>query len=531
MRAIQKSIHFLLFVVIVTAICHYLYSWIGFNPTDEGFVLAGARRILEGQFPLVDFLSLRPPGSAYLHAPVVKYGGDQTFYLSRLVFWAQSAVIAWTWVAVANKLMKLEITLVYKYMLAVIIFVFNVHSFPPMAWTTVDGLFLASIGIFFITHFGNNANQLGYILLGCAALCKQNFLIVIPSVFVIMGHFKRPYYLLDALTPIVIFTFFLWKFDALNIAAEQLFSRREIMETGVLKFVKSPSMVAGFALPLLISAFRKKYKGFLQHIDFILVFDLIVLGAIALLMNVFIGAFSFGLFGFLLGYTFVHIKRKGVVEFNLLTLLLAWTVAISLGYNTPALASGMLLAALLAINYKREDFGMKRQWKYVISGAVFLFLLFSFHYAREQFIYKDNAASTLNADLGEAFYGGQHIKTNELNQRVFFELDSLQNKYKDSLVIVPDYAAFWVTSAYPNPLNMDWPNHGETENEWIQCAIEDHLLYNADHLVIALQKYRASELYIGKNPLEDEAISFPVVDIVKNNFIRVGETEFFYLYH
>ncbi|MEZ5009963.1 MAG: hypothetical protein R2753_17575 [Chitinophagales bacterium] len=530
MRAIKRSIHFILFVASITAICHYLYSWIGFNPTDEGFVLAGARRILDGQFPLVDFLTLRPPGSAYLHALVVKYGGEQTFYLSRMIFWIQSAIIAWIWVAVANKLMKLEIILVYKYMLAAIIFIFNVHNFPPMAWTTVDGLFLASIGIFFITHFGNNGNQIGYVLLGCAALCKQNFLVLIPGVFVIMGHFRRPYYILDAFTPIVSFAFFLWKFDALNIAMEQLFSRRELMETGIIQFVKSPSLVAGFLLPLIINAFRKKYKGFLQHIDFILVFDLIVLGAAALIMNVFIGSFSFGLFGFLMGYTIVHIKRKGVVEYNLLTLLLAWTVAISLGYNTPALASGMLLAALLAINYNKEAFSLKRPIKYAISSAVFLFLLFSFHYSRTHFIYKDNAAKELTADLGVAFYGGQHIKTNTLNQEVFFELDSLYTRYQDSLIIAPDYAAFWVTSKYPNPLNIDWPNRGETESEWIQCAIEDHLLANEGRFIMAIQKYRASELYIGKNPLEDSEIAFPIVSIVKNNFIRVGETEFFYLY-
>ena len=95
--------------------------------------------------------------------------------LSRLLFWIQSAVIAWFWVLIADKLLDLDINIHNRYMMAFIIFIFNTHNFPPMAWTTLDGLMLATIGIWLLTHFSKTGNQLGYILLGCAALCKQNF--------------------------------------------------------------------------------------------------------------------------------------------------------------------------------------------------------------------------------------------------------------------------------------------------------------------------------------------------------------------
>jgi hypothetical protein len=530
LKFILKGIHFFLFVGIVALLSQYLYGWIGFNATDEGFVLSGARRILEGQFTHLDFLSLRPAGSSYLHALVVKYGGADTFYLSRFIFWIQSALIAWLWVIIANKLMKLDINIVYRYLLSLTVFIFNVHNFPAMAWTTVDGIFLSTIGLWLITHFGHNGNQIGYILIGCAAMCKQNFLVLIPGVFIIMGHWRRPYYVLVALLPAMVYGFFIWKYDLINDSLAQVFARNELLETGVLAYVKSPFFFVGLATPVCINIFRNKYKGFLQNIDFILAFDLVILAALALFFNVFIGNFSFALFGFVAGYVMVYVKDKGKVMFSTLALLIAWTASISLGYNTPAIASGILLATLLAVTYNRKYFPMTSRYKYVISTVVLAGLLASFHYTRLHFVYKDNPARALTTDLGPAFYGANKIKTNALNVQAFAELTELSKKYQDSLVIAPDYAAFWVTCKYPNPLNIDWPNQGETQSEYFQNAILENLIRQKGEIVIALQKYRASEMHLGKQPLEDEEIQFPIVEMIKDNFIRIGETEFFYLY-
>ncbi|HNY56128.1 MAG TPA: hypothetical protein PKI86_10890, partial [Chitinophagales bacterium] len=65
----KKATYDILFILIVAAICHILFSKYGFNPTDEGFVLSASNRILHGQIPHVDFSSVRPLGYAYLHIP------------------------------------------------------------------------------------------------------------------------------------------------------------------------------------------------------------------------------------------------------------------------------------------------------------------------------------------------------------------------------------------------------------------------------------------------------------------------------
>ena len=88
----------LIVVVALAAVSHLAFSWMGFNPTDEGFYLAAARRVTDGQVPHHDFLSIRPMGVALLFAPLVRFGGQSVFWIARLAVWLEHAAIAWLWV-------------------------------------------------------------------------------------------------------------------------------------------------------------------------------------------------------------------------------------------------------------------------------------------------------------------------------------------------------------------------------------------------------------------------------------------------
>src|SRR5919199_912105 len=79
----------------VPVVAHFFYSWIGFNPTDEGFILAYSRRLLDGQVPHRDFIAIRPTGSSYLHIIDLLIGGDYTLWISRLFVWFELACTAW----------------------------------------------------------------------------------------------------------------------------------------------------------------------------------------------------------------------------------------------------------------------------------------------------------------------------------------------------------------------------------------------------------------------------------------------------
>ena len=83
------------FLVVVPTVAHLLFSWRGFAPVDDGFTLAYSRRILEGQIPHRDFIIIRPFVSPLLHTPFVLFGGDYTFWISRLFVWFKLACISW----------------------------------------------------------------------------------------------------------------------------------------------------------------------------------------------------------------------------------------------------------------------------------------------------------------------------------------------------------------------------------------------------------------------------------------------------
>ena len=136
-----------LFIFVTAGLSHFFFSPLGFNPTDDGFILAYSRRILDGQVPHRDFISIRPILSAIVHAPEMVIGRDHTFLTSRFVVWLQFASMAWLWVWIMGTVTRLHLGLANKVLLALITFTVSVHTFPIMAWHTIDGLFFISIGL------------------------------------------------------------------------------------------------------------------------------------------------------------------------------------------------------------------------------------------------------------------------------------------------------------------------------------------------------------------------------------------------
>ena len=58
----------------------------------------------------------------------------------------------------------------------------------------------------------------------------------------------------------------------------------------------------------------------------------------------------------------------------------------------------------------------------------------------------------------------------------------------------------------------------------------EHLLEQRGDIVLAVQKYSTSELYIDLHPLSDSIRTYPAVELVENEFSRFDETLFFILY-
>ena len=222
--------------VLVSAptVAHLLFSWRGFAPVDDGFTLAYSRRILEGQVPHRDFIIIRPFLSPLIHTPFVLFGGDYTYWISRLFVWFQFACVSWAWVSIVNRAFDNPFGNTTKVVVALISFAASVHYFVLTAWHTVDGIFLASIGTWMLlTRRHTTHRVIGYLLVAAAYLCKQSFLFMAPLSVLLLGDWREKKYWLTIALPAAGYCAYLLATGSLSEAVLQLASQSGIVSTGV----------------------------------------------------------------------------------------------------------------------------------------------------------------------------------------------------------------------------------------------------------------------------------------------------------
>ena len=221
-----------MFLIVVPIIAHFLFSKLGFNPTDDGFTLAYSRRIIEGQIPHRDFIIIRPFLSPLLHLPFVLWGGNYTYLLSRFFVWFQFTCMAWAGVYIIQKGLRLSFGNLEKICIALISLVVSAHTFPTMAWHTIDGLFFTTIGIALCFSEKQHAKLIGYFLIGMAYLCKQSFIFMAPFSIIILGDWRKIKYWLAILMPGILYIAFLLLTGAFQDAILQLTSQSDLFNYG-----------------------------------------------------------------------------------------------------------------------------------------------------------------------------------------------------------------------------------------------------------------------------------------------------------
>lgn len=172
----------------VAAITYAIYvSPIGFNATDDGFILSQSARLLNGEVPHLDFVSPRPVGSALIHMPTLLLPGS-TLMISRWVVLIEMGVASIAQVLILVRVFGFPKASYWVACIAVGAFVINLHSFPLMAWHTIDGVLLVSVGALIVLLGSRNASQravmLGALIAGVSVVTKQSFapvVLLIPA--------------------------------------------------------------------------------------------------------------------------------------------------------------------------------------------------------------------------------------------------------------------------------------------------------------------------------------------------------------
>jgi hypothetical protein len=524
------------FLVSVTLLSHLLFSWMGFTPTDEGFTLAYSRRLLDGQIPHRDFIIIRPFFSPLLHVPFVLFGGAYTFWLSRLFVWFELACVSWLWVSVVNRLMKSPLSAAQRFLVSLAAFAATAHNKHVTAWHTIDGLFFMACGLALCVGDRRASKLAGYFLVGLSPLCKQNFIFALPLSLLILGDWRRVRYWVAATLPGLCYLAYLAWAGAFADAVSQLTSHTELLSAGLLAYLNKRtalSVLVGYSSSRLALGRSSVSDETRRRVTILTLYCAPLLVAAVGLWRGAMTSESFLLFGLLAGAA-IYLLTSGSeprawTRVSLLVLLAAWSASISGGYNSPALASGPVLAALAAFVFSRHKSDPVLRYS---LGVAALLLVFSFGAARTRYVYRDRPAAQLTVLVGAVLPGGERIYTNPNTFEFMSDLKGAVERVEGEgkrYAILPDAAAYWVKSPQRNPLPAVWPQAEELNSPALMGRFIAAMEARRGDTVFIVQKVEATELAAGFVPLPSSDY-YEVVRYARTHFVKVGETSYFELY-
>lgn len=532
----------LLFLALAPVVAHAAFSWIGFNPTDDGFVLAYGRRILDGQAPHRDFIAIRPVGAALLHLPELLVGGERVLAASRFVWWCELALVAWIWVGLLGRALAVELGVVERSALRVLALLLAAHVAPPRAWHTVDGLAVASAGIALAWDAGARRKIAGYLLVGAAALCKQNFLALAPLALVVLGDWRRPACWLAAVAPVALYAGVVGVLGGGPDLTAQLGAQHGLVAAGLAPYL-SVRVAIGVGLGALAGWLpRGGSRGTSRALGFasMLAPLLVVLAPLGLLIAASTASYAhyarvpaFVLFGLALGRTatLVAARDRSAARVALLALACAWSSAVSVGYPSPAYASGILAALLLCLD--RPAGAPALRWFRAWLVALAVLACAGSVAARTRVVYRDRPAAELGRALGDVLRGGAGIRTNDRTADFLADLNRavmLAEARGRPYAILPDVPVHWATARQPNPLPIDWPQSIELATPALAARVDDAIDRFRGTGVFLVQKVRADALATAAVPFANDDPRYPIVGRVRGTLTKTGETTYFDVY-
>ena len=552
----KKNLSIFFTLLCLGVLTFLFYAPLGFNPTDEGLVLAYTRRIIDGQIPHKDFISVLPAGFALLHLHLFYLFDEHLFIAARGWATFQFVIISLIWCHLIFRTSQKQqvYNLLVYILIALITFTFSIHNFPLMSWYTIDGLFLSSIGILLIKKKKELFKIFGYFLLGYPAICKHNFVLVIPLVLLVLGDIRKLRFWIAACTPGFIYLALITSYQALPELLTQLLAHTSFIRSAFFRYYKSPNFAIGaivsFISLILISKSLFKLelssdkiiakilpnethrvKG--QKIALALFALSLTYLSVRLGMKYYFWRDALLIFGLgIFTSLYLFLKEEGVQEQLKLLLcatILAWTASISVGYNTPALMAGPLLAFFYIVFIENAEKPFQKCLQVYLPIILIPIILFSFHSLRSNRPYRDLPRYLLSHELPETIKGLNGIYSNKNLKEMMLDLNEvLKQVSNQNFAIVPDFPTFWVKSKKQNPLSIDWAQPVQLPNSQLVQRVNNDI----DSLLVAggtviVQKYQAQNIKHGKIPIKDK---YEVVNYIKSKYSKVNETEFFELY-
>lgn len=494
----------------------------GFTPADQGFILAGSWRVLNGEIPHLDFISARPQGSSLLH--MIDFLIPAPLYISS-VFLAMVQIIVFT-IACAALLTKTSPLRwgPLRTLLVAAASLINLHLFTLMAWHTVDGLMLTAVGWWMLDAGLRSQStwqrRIGLVLLGFAVITKQSFALAVPIGFLILFLHPDSRKLARSWLRIIV--------DLLCLGAIPILYFGIVAAAGGLgeTIVQLTSARGAFGEPLtwmwqndLSTIFDSTQIDWRRAV--LTVFGAGLVIAVAWLLRDRIGPAGVWLrilmaagaatvtvyalaetelvypptWSIKIAWVFVAvIALDAVVQKHfpwrpLLLVVLAYSASLSWGYDYPALLAGTLVISTMEILLAAvPEVRVVPRVVTALAGVVALAAAsFGLVTAHDKFLAADQTHDKLTVNLGSVTPAMTGIRTSPQVATYVQQIkDCVQRYQADNVAVLPDNAFVYPVLKLHNPFPLDWPLELEVVADTVPRtnAVIDKLNRDGRYLVL-----------------------------------------------
>ncbi len=484
----------------------------GFNPSDDGVILAQSYRLLQGQIPHLDFISIRPIGSAVFHSihfisPLPLEISAR--WLTLLEYLSYS--LLWSWIMVRFTRIRKYRGLVFFVLLGIWGFLLNQNFYNLFPWTTIDAVFWMMLALsFYLPDPSGLFHRRVWLKVAIitffasmAALSRQTFAlpVLILMACLIYHGIKRNKGLqlflgigIGAIPGFIYFSILLIN-AALPLFIQQLTGRTELIDTGISRFYTefwSSPIAWIYILVIFLLLLYRFTEG--NRVGNVFRLSLIPVGRIFFgVLFIVLGFCVFISPGSLFGQSFaqywllvllwVFEEVTGQIKANqrrwfFWILLISWTSAISLGDNAPVFTLGLINAtgiAYIIFQFAERGFSIRRLTHLQLVSVVLLLTLTILSLGVQRKVnYRDVKAGAQEFELNAIFPEMGRISTNASTYSFMAEVDSLYRVLgfpNGRFVLLPNSAIIYPIIGTPNPFPLDWmqgPEFVGSEKELMQ---------------------------------------------------------------
>jgi hypothetical protein len=529
----------------------------GFNPSDEGVVLAQSWRIMNGEIPHHDFITLRPAGSGFFHVIDFILPGNliiasKWFTLIEYIFYSIliSFLLVQILFPVKNRSFRNALTAGAGIWAALL----NINHYNLFAWTTIDAVFWFSFALFGYYRYSlpGVRNRWLWVFTAVAsavvsALCRQTF--ALPAMVLMVAMLVRLLRNRDTLClwafggglmPGIACLLMLLFTGSVADFITQMTGRTEIWETGIVKYLHafwhSPAfwIILPVILTILVRRWFEETGKKIVHLNTIIITQKYIIIAAIILSSILVylmpeQLFSLSLLMFWLSIASILLVWAGSDGSTGLgitgwVLLIAWTSSVSTGDNAPVFTVGLLAVASLLLLIRHLPPVKLPRVVYSVAGVSLLVLSGLYIKAQKEYNYRDLPADQLIVEGKNLFRDLDGVK---LNSSVGSYLADVKKIYEacgspaGRFAVWPNNAIIYRFLDSPNPFSLDWMQKPEFAGSEPRLMTEVEEKLKTQDLFILVEKYNVKWIAREKIPLDEGAGDYPYLDILRKLYREV----------